>query len=197
MQTSFGEIKIRNKFDEEVIKEVIEERAYEHWGELKLEGTVLDCGADFGAFSFLALAQPEVKKVISVEPNPNSYKLLVQNTPNAIHIEKAISNKEFVYISDNKERPELNMISDSGLIVGTTTLDKLITEPIDFLKMDIEGAEYEAFYSCTKLDLVKQISIEYHNGGTEMAKLLIYLESLGFKMKWIGGGVWGHLQLSK
>jgi FkbM family methyltransferase len=198
--TPYGDIKIREnflEFDKEVVNEVILEHRYEHWAELEIRGTVLDCGAHIGAFSFLALSQSKTRKVIAVEPNPFTFKLLKQNAPKAILINKAITNEKYVYISDFQDRPELNKLSEVGIKVKGITLDELITEPINFLKMDIEGAEYDAFYSCNKLDMVEQISIEYHNGGTKLAQLIIYLESCGFTMKWIGGQDFGHVQFSR
>ena len=46
--------------------------------------------------------------------------------------------------------------------VQSVTLDELITEPVDFLKLDIEGSEAQALAACTKLDQVRQLFVEYH-----------------------------------
>ena len=41
--------------------------------------------------------------------------------------------------------------------VAAVTLDALVDGPVDFLKIDIEGAESAALAACTKLGLVKQV----------------------------------------
>jgi FkbM family methyltransferase len=192
--TAIGDMCVRDAYDEEVVKEVITQRMYEHWGELNITGTVLDCGAHIGSFSKLALFLGATK-VIAVEPHPDNFKLLQQNcTDNRmVFVNKAITREPFPHLATS-DRNELHTLSKDGLAVSGISLDELLTEPIDFLKMDIEGGEYDAFYSCKKLHLVKQISIEYHDGGKALGELLVYLASQGFEMKWLGGGLWGHCQ---
>jgi len=48
--------------------------------------------------------------------------------------------------------------------VETTKLDQYINRPIDFLKIDIEGAEYNVLKSIkSKLGNVRNLFIEYHS----------------------------------
>lgn len=202
MNTPIGEIKIRNQFDAEVIKEVVLDRGYERWGNIEIKGNVLDCGAHIGAFTRLALSYPEVKKVIAVEPDPENFKLLQENTKgykNVTLINKAISIETSPILKIDPERSELNKLVNygEGLLVDGVTLNELITEPINLLKMDIEGSEYDAFLYLhpTKYKLIEQITMEYHNGGHNMAKLILKLKEYDFEMVWIGGQDFGHIQL--
>ena len=194
MLTPIGEIKVRDEFDKEVVREVVLEHGYENWGNIQIRKTVIDCGAHIGSFSKLALSKGA--KVISIEPEPSNFELLQLNAPEAIHINKAISHSQS-FLNIHPERNELHKLSNHGLPIETITLDELITEPVSVLKMDIEGAEYEALYNCHKLDMVSQITMEYHNGLSKLGKLLIFLENKGFKFGWIGGQNFGHLQVVK
>ncbi|MGI5828368.1 MAG: FkbM family methyltransferase [Patescibacteria group bacterium] len=186
----------RNDDDRRVIKEVIEDKCYTQWNIVKLTGTILDCGAHIGAFTKLCLLEG-VNKVIAVEPHPDNFNLLQQNCKDrrVTFINKAISTKPLKLTCS--ERSDLHKLGDEGLEVATISLDELLTEPIDVLKMDIEGGEYDALYTAKNLDKVKQITMEYHNGGTAMAHLLIFLEKQGFTLKWIGGQEWGLMYLQR
>ena len=53
--------------------------------------------------------------------------------------------------------------SRKTIAVEGIKLDDLIDGPVDFLKMDIEGAEVEVLEGCEKLDQVKQMFVEYHS----------------------------------
>ena len=72
--------------------------------------------------------------------------------------------------------------------VGTITLSELIKEnnlqSIDYLKMDVEGAEYDIIENLTQeqADMIKQISMEPHDDAKNAA-MVEKLESLGFIVK--------------
>ena len=55
--------------------------------------------------------------------------------------------------------------------IETIGLDELIDGEVDFLKMDIEGAETDVLCDSKKLDKVKQMFIEYHSFADEKQKL--------------------------
>ena len=64
-------------------------------------------------------------------------------------------------------------------------LDDLIGEDdVDFLKIDIEGAELDVISGSKKLNRVKQMFIEYHSftdTPQQLSCLLSILESSGFR----------------
>ena len=62
--------------------------------------------------------------------------------------------------------------------IETIALDDLIDGEIDFLKMDIEGAETDVLLSSKKLDQVNQMFIEYHSFYDSDQKLSQLLEVL-------------------
>ena len=68
--------------------------------------------------------------------------------------------------------------------VDPIALDELISEPVDFLKMDIEGAETEAILASRNLRHVPQLFVEYHSfkgADQSLSALLEKLSSSGFR----------------
>ncbi len=57
--------------------------------------------------------------------------------------------------------------------VPTTTLDEIVEEtgPVRFLKIDLEGSEWEVLYTFTRWDLVGEIVGEYHEPCPTWSKL--------------------------
>lgn len=134
---------------------------------------VVDLGGNMGIFNRWAYHQG-ASKVISFEPDRRYFKLLSLNAdPRSILFNAAVAH----------EMGELNLFESThlggsnvfgiegqdGYSVKTYTLDYLfesgLIDHIDFLKVDIEGAEHAAFagISDENLQKVKTIAMEYHN----------------------------------
>ena len=64
-----------------------------------------------------------------------------------------------------------------------------IGSDIDYLKMDIEGAEFEVI-EAMETAIAKQVSIEVHG---DPAPIVIKLRSLGYKTRMIGEELYGYL----
>jgi len=110
---------------------------------------VLDCGADIGTFTRLALDRG-ASLVVAIEPNPARIACLTRNFQKEIIEGKVITVQRGVW---NKEEI-LNLFhgvvsgSPEGESISLTTIDKLVVElkldRVDFIKMDIEGSEKNA-----------------------------------------------------
>lgn len=205
-RTAIGDLWVRHKYDEHVVKEVIDEDQYRRWGEITIEpgDIVFDVGAHIGTFARLAAHYGG--EVYCFEPEPDNFEMLYRNTRavSNIHREQiAVSNSHLFLLVDDT-RPELHTLipykTDKTIEVYYKSLDEIMRpfEYIDLLKMDIEGAEYDVLYESKTLSKVKQITMEWHHGAVKMSELIIYLETQGFKTVWLGGnGQWGHLQLKQ
>ena len=73
-----------------------------------------------------------------------------------------------------------------GLVrVPAVALSPFLDEPVDFLKLDIEGAEFEVLQSCRgRLGMVEKAFIEYHSKVDEpqqLAELMALLKDAGFR----------------
>lgn len=113
---------------------------------------ILDIGGHFGSFSNVC-NDLGAKKIVAVEANPLNYLKYLKYTrdiPNVKCINAAITSKygDTVTIDDHGGE---SMIGRGNMTVATITLRDAVeafslNEDI-YLKMDIEGAEYDAFYS--------------------------------------------------
>jgi FkbM family methyltransferase len=135
---------------------------------------VVDLGGNIGVFNRWAYSEG-ASRVISFEPDRRYFKLLSLNAdPRSILFNAAISDSigEFIL----HESPHLggsSLIEFNDALnkypVRTYTLNYLfevgMVDKIDFLKVDIEGAEQHAMMGISDENLMKvrNISMEYHN----------------------------------
>ena len=133
---------------------------------------VLDVGANIGDFTLLASLK--AKKVIAIEPNPDTFAVLLKNASslgNVTLINKAVGDSHrFVRIEgdgvgariadDSKGAIEMDRIDN--------LLDSLSVSPT-ILKMDIEGSEFNALNEEKFLSHVRRAVIETHS--LELAQL--------------------------
>jgi len=122
--------------------------------------TVLDCGAHVGVFSRRALASG-AKLVVAVEPSPKIVECLRRNLAEDIAAGRAIVYPKALWDSEGPLPFEVNDINTGQgsvveraqngareILVPLTTVDRMMEElklaRVDFIKMDIEGAETRA-----------------------------------------------------
>lgn len=132
------------------------------------DDVVLDVGANIGIFT-LKVAK-NVKRVISIEPEPQNFSVLSKNIAennlsNVTLLNLAVSDKEeVVHFQGTGGTAE---VSTEGTAVDAQPLDmildKLGNPKITILKMDIEGYEGRVLSVFNKLDTIKQIVIETHS----------------------------------
>ena len=134
---------------------------------------VVDLGGNMGIFNRWAYSQG-ASKVISFEPDRRYFKLLSLNAdPRSILFNAAAAHEigELnLYESNHLGGSNVFGIEgQEGYSVRTYTLNYLfeseLVDHIDFLKVDIEGAEHAAFagISDENLQKVKNIAMEYHH----------------------------------
>jgi FkbM family methyltransferase len=119
---------------------------------------VIDCGAHVGTFTDIALRRG-ASRVVSIEPDPVNLECLRRNFPREIAsgrvivVPKGVWSREqmitlFVGAGNSGKNSMLWDTKAGKVEVPVTTLDKLAVElqlpRVDFIKMDIEGAEREA-----------------------------------------------------
>jgi FkbM family methyltransferase len=135
---------------------------------------VVDLGGNIGVFNRWAYSQG-ASKVISFEPDRRYFKLLSLNAdPRSILFNGAASNEigeMTLYESTHLGGSNLFGTQENAKTynVRTYTLNYLfetgLIDRIDFLKIDIEGAEHHALAGISDENLmkVKTISMEYHH----------------------------------
>lgn len=122
---------------------------------------VLDCGAHVGVFTQRALDQGAAK-VVAIEPEPANVECLRRNfaaeiaAGRVIVVPKGVWNEEKILtLYEGVDNSGMNHVVKAGLgpsgraiEIPVTTIDNLVRtlelSRVDFIKMDIEGAEREA-----------------------------------------------------
>lgn len=126
---------------------------------LKPGDVSIDFGANAGLISIvMADSVGEKGRVYSVEPGPDFFNRLRNNVKNNSTIQnsitlinKGVSNKNGVMCwKEDKNQPGNAYLSENGNVkVPVTTLDDIVKEysinKLNFIKIDIEGMEWEAF----------------------------------------------------
>lgn len=122
--------------------------------EIKEGSAVIDIGANMGYYTLLfAKLVGKKGKVYSFEPEPNNFALLkknisINNYHNVNIQQKAVSNtnkKINLYLSKKSTGQHTiapSRFCDKKIQVKSIRLDDDINEKIDFVKIDVEGAEY-------------------------------------------------------
>lgn len=132
--------------------------------------TVLDVGANIGAFSKLACEQG-AKLVVGYEPFPENAKLAKKNAPKAHIVEAALISGKETEITFYVNVRGINHGSHSS--VPTRGREMMSVKAENFaavlkevrpskIKMDCEGAEYDLLLNKPLPSYVKRIALELH-----------------------------------
>lgn len=200
-----------DKNDEVVSQRLIENKNWDAFEtkifcqSLKVGDVVVDVGAHIGFYTLLAAKiVGEAGKVYAFEPDSKNFSLLTKNVAangykNVILVNKAVSNKTgqaklFIH-PENTGDHRLYSAGDSRVskTIETVSLDDYFansSEKIDFIKLDIQGFEYQAL-SGSKKTISKQKNLKMitefwpyglAKSGDSANKLLSLLKELGFKL---------------
>ena len=168
--------------DHNVCYSVITEDEYQIDRVKPLTGTALDVGAHIGAATVALLEMNPDLRVIAIEPIPENYELLRENTRHygdrIVALMNAAGRDQTIYYDwDGDETARVHRyignqhmaedITSKGIKTEGITLSTLVKEygPISFLKIDCEGCE-DSFLDDPAIDQVDKIAAEYHNGAT-------------------------------
>ncbi len=174
-------------------REIFEKEIYKFQTD-NLEPYILDCGANVGlSIIYFKRLYPKAV-VIGFEPDPNIFAALSENIrsfdlKNVTLVPKAVWSEEtrlrFYPEGGNSSRIATSEDDKNIIEVQTTSLRPFINRRVDFLKIDIEGAEAEVMDSCKDLlHLVDSIFIEYHSFEKKPQRLndiLTFLSNAGFR----------------
>lgn len=162
--------------DVEVIRDVLIERQYRAAHPQLNVRTIIDAGANIGLTCLYFKEQFPDARIIALEPDADNFELLCKNTANLDGItclrEALWHRDEPVEIINRSAEPwafRVNRATTAGAstVPGTcvtTLLQRFNLSRIDYLKIDIEGAERDVFGGNTDwLDSVGLIAIELHD----------------------------------
>ncbi len=164
------------------------------------ESVILDIGASIGAFTTYAANRAPEADIHAYEAEPHALRQLRKNRDRN-DIDARIY-EQVVAGTDGTETLHINERNEGGHSLyrfrhrGTTattsevpavSLDTAVNDhcdsPVDLLKLDVEGAEYDILYgaSADTLDRIDRIVGEFHpHPDHDIDELVAYLEENGF-----------------
>ena len=163
---------------------------------LDTDRKIVDLGANIGAFTIFA-AQNTARSIVAVEPYPETFDKLVSNIKrnhNELQVDPVCSAVDHTlrcgWMSDDPAIPSYSrqVIFDEpdsrAVRVSTITIAETAARlggVIDFLKIDIEGHEYELLEKTeiSALRTAKRIAVEYHEKSGHI-RIKNRLEKAGF-----------------
>lgn len=158
---------------------------------------IIDCGANIG-LSILYFKQlyPQ-SRIIAFEPDKEIFTVLKNNVQNwgfsnVDLVNKALWDSETI-LEFNSEKADAGRLSENSsklegekYKVPTVRLRDYLEQSVDFLKIDIEGAETQVIKDCSDLLInAKNLFLEYHSFNKESQSLNILINLLseaGFKL---------------
>ena len=150
---------------------------------------IIDCGANIGlSIIYMKKLYPDAE-ILAFEPDEQNYSLLEKNVKAGGYSNVNIR-KEAVWTENTMIRFSSNGTTDSRIIlhgpnmeeVPAIRLKDLLIRKVDFLKIDIEGAEFAVIKDIfDKLDLVQNLFVEYHGNFSENQQLVEMLQMISSK----------------
>jgi len=156
--------------------------------------SIVDCGGHIGTFTLFAAQKSPRAKIVTLEPDAANFRMLEKNIAQN-SLEKRITPLN-IGLGDGKPVTLYTFPQDSGgnsihrskeggipITIRTISLSEIFRTygmaTCDYLKLDCEGAEYEAIYGCPDDDLarIRCIGLEYHHFSDDPTHCSEYLES--------------------
>ena len=153
---------------------------------------IIDCGANIG-LSVIYLKQmfPDAT-IIAFEPDEENFNLLQTNIK-SFNYENVQAHKEAVWIENttlqfasegSMSSRILTEVSGRTVLVKAIRLKDYLNRPVDFLKIDIEGAEFQVIMDIAdQLQHINNLFLEYHgsfNQNNELNSIFSLLVDKGF-----------------
>ncbi|MDP4150099.1 MAG: FkbM family methyltransferase [Bacteroidota bacterium] len=169
-------------FTEQIYKQSLPDRSY-----------IIDCGANIGLSVIYMKRLCPTAQILAFEPDERNFSLLMKNIGSFglkdvdIRREAVWKENTVLHFSDEgamASKIESSQTEQSREITGIRLKD-LLTRSVDFLKIDIEGAEFEVMKDISSsLHFVKNLFIEYHGSfgkTSELSELLGLISSHQFE----------------
>lgn len=158
--------------------------------------TIIDIGANIGAFSLFA-AHKGAKQIVAIEPVPEAVNTLrrsveankLQNAVTVLQAAVTSQNGSTLYFPTQSSPNNAPADTTTNTIaVSTMSLKTIVSDhfnvPIDLLKIDCEGGEYDILYNAddTTLAQIHEIRMELHGDTGQKEALLQHLKAKGFRL---------------
>lgn len=165
---------------------------------------IVDIGGHIGTFTLFAAAKAPDAKIVTLEPEPGNFVVLTSNIATNRLLDRITPHN--MGLGDGKQITLFTFAGDRGgnsvyrnteggipVTIDTISLkdifDRHGIDDLDYLKIDCEGAEYEALYSLPAeyFPRIRMIGMEYHHFSKDPTHnsdvLQKHLEKQGFTVK--------------
>ena len=154
---------------------------------------ILDCGANVGVSCLYFHRQFPGARITAFEPDPKIFAYLESNlaAAGAGEIElvaKAVwsANTTLQFQSEGSDAGRGGAAGKNAIEIPAVRLRDYLNEPVDFLKLDIEGAETEVLLDIApSLGRVQNIFVEYHSFAGQpqsLGRVIQTLTDAGFRV---------------
>jgi FkbM family methyltransferase len=159
------------------------------------DARILDAGANIGMASLYFKANFPHARITAFEPDPMIADVLQKNLnafgygygPDKIEVVRAAVSDHtgiMAFASDGADGGHLSANGERS--VRVVRMRDWLNEPIDLLKLDIEGAEFDVLTDCADLlSNVSKLFVEYHSFAAQpqkLSELLAILRDAGFRV---------------
>jgi hypothetical protein len=155
---------------------------------------IIDCGANIGLSVLYFKKHHPNATILAYEPDNINFNLLQKNI-NSFEMKNVSLFKEAVwikdgsidFISDSSMSSKINEPENSNSLTKVTCcrLKSSLDRPIDLLKIDIEGAEYQVLKDISEnLHWVSNMFLEYHGSfeqNIELCEIFEIIQKAGMK----------------
>jgi FkbM family methyltransferase len=163
---------------------------------------ILDCGANVGVAAVWFRQRFPDAQIVAFEPDPVVYDVLRQNVRTICSdygfelVNAAVwcdESPELAFAAEGADAGRIATEADpQPTVVRAVRLRSYLQEPVDLLKLDIEGAELAVLEDCRdQLHRVRNLFVEYHSFDDQpqrLDELLTLLRETGFRY-WIDSEV--------
>jgi FkbM family methyltransferase len=161
----------------------------------RAEPRVIDGGANMGMFALSTRREHPGARIIAFEPDPAIFAILRENLQRngagdvtLVNAALGAADGEMSFAPDGEAGGALDATAGPGTFrVRVERLSRYLDEEVDFLKLNIEGAELDVIQEAAASGLLRRVRamvIEYHGwprGEQRLGRLLDLLDAQGFR----------------
>lgn len=178
------------------VKDILEQRIYD-FTPRRPDPFIIDGGASIGVATLAWKRANPAARVVCFEPDPQALALLRRNLAANGHddvriVEAGLSDRDgaAAFRSDGADGGRLTTESTMphrGAAITTTRLSRFIEEPVDLIKLNVEGQELPVLReleAASKLQHVERVLLEYHgwpDSPQGLGQILDMLARHGFR----------------
>lgn len=173
------------------IKEIFTDKTY-LFDTDKKSPRIIDCGANIGLSTIHFKLTHPCARITAFEPDPDICEILKKNlrafdfTDVEVLCKAAWTDGNGVsFINSGGVGGRIDSSGKKSELTASVRLRNLLQEPVDFLKIDIEGAEYAVLKDCAdSLKNVENLFVEYHSmekNEQQLDSILGFIKNNGFK----------------